>query len=387
MSAGSSPTTDAPARFPWRFAVKALLGAALVALAVTCVTTVDETEYVVVERLGRIVAVYDTPAQRGLHVKLPWPIDVARRFDRRVQLFEPPGREVFTRDKKNVTVDVYLCWRISEAREAAAGEGAADPPKPEAASAPGFSDRPVIRFYRGVGSADVAEARLDSRIRSAVSTALGHVDLSDLLHVVPEPPTQKEIAGDEARPASGESPLAAIAARVREDVLEERAGAESLPAKLGIEIVDVRIRRLGFPTGNQSAVFERMRSERRKIAETYRSAGMAENRMIMSRADRHSNEVLARARADAERIRGEAEAESIGILNEAHAKDPELYRTLRTLDAYKAMLSEKTTLILSASSQLLKLLTDGVPDLPPTADAPAASQPPREATKREGAEP
>ncbi|MCC7419248.1 MAG: protease modulator HflC [Planctomycetaceae bacterium] len=320
---------------------------AAVALVGTCLTIVDETEAVVVERFGRIVAVYDQPEQRGLHFKLPWPVDVARRFDRRVQLFEPPGREVFTRDKKNITVDAYLCWRIAGNAERPAGGDPEDL----------LLERPVIRFYRGVGSTDVAEARLDTRIRSALSTALGRVDLAELLQVAGEDEEGQPKDGN--RPAS---PLARIAELVHADILAGREGDASLPEKLGIEIVDVRIRRLGFPSGNQSAVFERMRSERRKIAETYRSAGMAENRMIMSRADRHSNEVLARARADAERIRGEAEAESIRILNEAHAKDPELYQTLRTLDAYKAMLTEKTTLVLSASSELLKLLTGGIPD-------------------------
>lgn len=358
MSAGPSVSPSTTAPFPWRTLLKGTALTAALALVGTCATMVDETEAVVIERLGRIVAVYDQPEQRGLHFKLPWPVDVARRFDRRVQLFEPPGREVFTRDKKNITVDAYLCWRIAESAGAAV-DGDQDA---------SLLERPVIRFYRGVGSADVAEARLDTRIRSALSTALGRVDLADLLRVADEKVDVKDAEGHLSA-----SPLARIAEQVHADILAGREGDASLPEKLGIEIVDVRIRRLGFPTGNQSAVFERMRSERRKIAETYRSAGMAENRMIMSRADRHSNEVLARARADAERIRGEAEAESIRILNEAHAKDPELYQTLRTLDAYKAMLTEKTTMILSASSELLKLLTGGVPEL--TTDRPASAKP------------
>ena len=347
MSAASESFPIEARPFRKRTALVRLAWALAAALAFTCVTMVDETETVIVERLGRIAAVYDRPADRGLHVKLPWPIDVARRFDRRVQLFEPPGREVFTRDKKNITVDAYVCWKIADPPDAA------DSDAPAADGSP--TDRPVLRFYRSVGAVDVAEARLDSRIRSALSTALGRVDLGELLQVT------AANEGDDAPRRPG--PLATIAAQVRDELVHDGDGAPSLPAKLGIEILDVRIRRLGFPSGNQSAVFERMRSERRKIAETYRSSGMAENRMIMSCADRRSNEVLARAKADAERIRGEAEAEAIGLLNEAHAKDPELYRTLRTLDAYKSMLAEKTTLVLSASNQLLKLLTEGVPDL------------------------
>ena len=109
------------------------------------------------------------------------------------------------------------------------------------------------------------------------------------------------------------------------------------------------------------AVFERMRSERQKIAERYRSAGLAENRMIRSRADRQSGELLAKANADAERIRGEGEAAAIHILNEAHAKDPEFAALLQTLESYKQILNERTTLILSGSNSLLNVLMRGVP--------------------------
>ncbi len=322
---------------------------ALLALAVTSVVMVDETESVIVERFGRIVAVYDLSADRGLHAKLPWPIDVTRRFDRRVQLFEPPGRELFTRDKKNVTVDVYLCWRIAEPAgatkdELARGDATTDP-----------ASRPVVRFYRGLGTLDVAQARLDSRIRSVLSTHLGGVELSELLSV-----EASDEDGDAA--ADRESPLGRIASAVARDVRQRPDEDASIADRLGIEVVDVRIRRLGFPAGNQNAVFERMRSERRKIAESYRSAGLAENKMIVSRADRQYGEILARAKADADRIRGEGEAEAITILNQAHAQDPELYRVTRTLDAYRALFGEKTTLILSASNQLLKLFTEGVPE-------------------------
>jgi membrane protease subunit HflC len=105
-----------------------------------------------------------------------------------------------------------------------------------------------------------------------------------------------------------------------------------------------------------------MKSERKKIADRYRSAGMAENKLIKSQADRQYAEILARAKADAERIRGQAQAESITVLNKAHAQDPEFHRVLQQLDTYKLILNDRTTLVLSASSNLLKLLTEGIPD-------------------------
>jgi modulator of FtsH protease HflC len=342
--------------WPRKVALFVLLCAVAWAIC-TSILLVDETEYVIVSRLGRIVAVYDEPTSPGLQFKLPWPIDMARRFDRRLQLFDPPGREIFTRDKKNITVDTYICWRIAEPAAASDADG----------------ERPVVRFFRGLGSVDVAEARLDSRVRSVLGTEIGQVELSGLVSA----------ADSERGPQSVEpGPLDQLSSKLRERVAQRPGEVDDLTKQWGIEIVDVRIKRLNLPEGNQAAVFERMKSERKKIADRYRSAGLAENRIIRSQADRQYSEILSRARAEAERIRGKAEAESIAILNRAHAQDPEFYRVLRNLDAYKGLLNEKTTLVLSASSSLLKLLTDGVPE-PAKVPVPAEKSPASPAGKSE----
>jgi modulator of FtsH protease HflC len=161
---------------------------------------------------------------------------------------------------------------------------------------------------------------------------------------------------------SPEMSLDGLSRQLLDDVRQRPDEEHSVLTRLGIEIVDVRIKRISFPRGNQQAVFERMKSERQKIAGRYRSAGLAQNAVIRSQADRQYSEIISRAEAEAERIRGTAEADALAVLNEAHARDPEFYRTLRTLDAYKTIINEKTTLVLSASSNLLKLLVDGVPE-------------------------
>ncbi len=348
MSSTATPPAQIPTRGAWRrrLALPALVGTC--AWLTTAGVMVDETEFVVVERLGTIVSVYDTPASRGLHFKLPWPIETVRRFDRRIHFFDPPGREVFTRDKKNITVSAYINWRIAE-------------PTSEVAA---FADSPVVRFYRGLGSREIAEARLETRLRSILTTLVGQIELDSLL----------EVESSEAGPRSPEGGLLdRLSTQLTAEVRRRADEDESTLDRLGIELVDVRIRRINFPEGNQQSVFERMKSERRKIAERYRSAGQADSQMIRSRADRQYTELLARARGDAERIRGRAEAEAVGILNDAHALDPEFYQTLRTLDAYRKFLNEKTTLILSSSSPLLKLLTEGLP--PETSESPPALVP------------
>lgn len=340
QATGSGPTAI---RLPWRTVG---LGVCLAWLA-TCLFFVEEHEAVIVERLGEIVAVFDNPhptrGDRGLHVKWPWPIGTVRRFDRRQQLFDPPGREMFTRDRRNVTVSAYVCWRIAE-REAESGarDGAGDGR---------FADRPSVKFFRGLGSVPVAESRIEARVRSTLSAELGRIDLSELL----------KVGSSEEGPESGDaaSPLAQLAERALEQ-LRQRGDHEALDQRLGIEIVDLRIRRLSLPEGNRFAVYQRMQTERERIAERFRSAGRAERARIESHAKLQSEKLLAEAEADAERIRGEGEAEAIRILNAVHAQDPEFFEFQRTLATYTRILTERSTLVLSASSPLFRLLTEGV---------------------------
>lgn len=329
----SSVTTPSSRTFRWW---KLLLVAIAIGLCWTSFVMVDETEFVIIERLGTISAVYDTPDERGWHFKLPWPLEAVRRFDRRVQLFDPAGREVFTADKKNVTVNAYLTWKIAE---------------PAGGEVP-YSDRPVVRFYRGLGTNDVTEARLETRLRSILTTRVGSVKFDDLLHV----------GSSEAGPNNPRGGLLEqLSQSIASEMKQRDEETESLTDRLGIEIVDARIKRINFPEGNEQAVFDRMKSERHKIAEEYRSAGDAEAQIIRSRADRQAAELIARAEAEAVRIRGEAEAEAVSVLNAAHALDPEFYEYLRTLDAYRNVINDRTTLVLSASSRLFRLLTEGLP--------------------------
>ena len=325
-----------------------LLGAAL-----TSVVLVDENEFVIVERLGVITAVYDqtasTASDRGLHFKWPWPIATVRRFDRRELLFDPPAREMFTRDRKNVTVSSFLTWRIPSA-------SSADVP---------LESRPVVQFYRRLGNRENAEARLDARLRAALSAEIGQSDLNGLLHV------------DASDQGPGEErPLSAVAQKTLV-ALTAATGQDSPVENLGLELLDLRIRRINLPEGNRIAVYERMRTERMRIAERYRSAGSAERLRIESQAQRQSDELLARADADAERIRGEGEAQALTILNEAHALDPQLYELQRTLAAYSQILNRQSTVVLSAGSRLFRLLQEGLPPAadPPSAPAVAAPQP------------
>jgi membrane protease subunit HflC len=290
-------------------------GLALVAAALgwSCLVFVDETEFVIVETFGRVSAVYDEVSEeksdRGLHFKWPWPVGMARRFDRRLQVFDPPGREMFTGDKKNIVVSSYLCWRIAP--------GAGEP----------FDQRPVVRYFRGLGDAATAEARLDARLRSLIAGEFARIELASLLTAT-----------------------------------SAEAGPDDLESRFGVKVVDLGIHRLNFPEGNRFAVYERMRTERERMAERYRATGRAEKARIESQAKRQADEILAKAEAEAARIRGEGEAEALAILHKAWERDPEFYEFQRTLSAYSKILDKRTTLVLSTAGKLLRVLQEGPPE-------------------------
>lgn len=360
MSNTETQNVDASPALASRVTTRMLAAVMALGIAVwlsTCIVFVDETEVVLIERLGTVVAVLDRADDRGLNLKLPWPIGTARSFDRRTQLFDPPAREAFTRDRKNVTVDVYVCWKIAE---------------PSAKSE--LIDRPAVRFFRSLGTNETAQARLETRVRSSMASRIATVELGELLSV-----TDPEQGPNGSTGMS----LDSLSQHLLEDVRQRADENQPVLDRLGIEIVDVRIKRINFPRGNQQAVFERMKSERQKIAGRYRSAGLAQNAVIRSQADRQYSEIISRAEAEAERIRGLAEAEALAILNEAHARDPEFYQTLQTLDSYKSIINENTTLVLSASSRLLKLLVDGVPESPATLNGTQQAPNPPASNQRE----
>lgn len=340
---GAGSTANARAGGRNRLVV-ALLVVALCCLAYASTVFVDETEYVVVTQFGKIVGVYDEPGDsgdRGLQFKWPW--QSVRRFDRRLQLFDPPAREMLTADKKNVTIDAFICWRIAD-------------PRPESQS---LEERPVVRFLRAVGSAAGAESRVDERVRSILGDELGKVNMADLV-------SEEGWPGLEGRTAIEEL-SDRVTQRVRNDLQGENSGSGQRNQDLGIEVVDVGLKRFNLPEENRSAVYNRMRSERKRIAVEYRSQGEAEASKIRSLADLQREQALAGAYAQAQRIRGEGEARATEIYSSAHGQDPEFYQLLRTLDAYKKILNEKTTLVLSAGSSMLRLLNDGLPELPAAA--------------------
>jgi membrane protease subunit HflC len=284
------------------FAIAALALIALILLMRT-LFAVDETEYAIVTQFGRPVR---TLTEAGLKAKWPW--QSLLTFEKRLLVYNPRPSEFLTKDKKNIVVDHYVCWRV------------ADP----------------NRFLQTTGDLTGAEMRLHDTVWAAAAAALGNTDLAALVSTRPEDVRVAEV-------------MKQITDQCRPRALEQ----------YGIEIVDVRMKRLNLPAQNRESVFARMRAERERIARQYRAEGEAEALKIRAEADREKSRILSEAYAEAERIRGDGDAQSTRIYAGAYSRDPKFYKLLRTLEAYKKVIDPNTTAILSSDSELLKLLTEG----------------------------
>jgi len=288
-----------------KLVITLVLAAILTLLFLAFTVTVEETEYAIVLRFGdprRVIT------EAGLHLRWPPPIDSVRSIDRRIHVLDPEADEVLTSDKKNILVNSFLVWSVS------------DP----------------TRFLVSVGDPRGAEARLTAILRSEVGTMLGSYPLSALI---------TDEAGETTKMA---------------EVLERItvAAASKAEKSFGIHVAAVRFKRINFPAQNKEAVFRRMNAERTRIAKGYRSEGDEEADKICARADREKATLLAEADRRARVRRGEADAEATRIYAEAFSEDPGFYEFIRSLRAYEEIIGEGSTVVLPDDSPLLRVLTD-----------------------------
>ena len=286
-----------------KFLTIAALALVALTLLYRTVFTIDETQFAIVTQFCKPVRTITTAG-----LKLKWPWQSLLSFEKRLMVYNPRPSEFLTKDKKNIVVDSYVAWRI------------ADP----------------NRFLQTVNDLTGAEMRLHDTVWAASAAALGNADLSALVSIRPE-----------------EAPVQDVMRQVTE---QSRARALE---QYGIEIVEVRMKRLNLPAQNRESVFARMRAERERIAKQYRAEGEAEALKIRAEADKEKARIISEAYREAEKIRGDGDARSTRIYAEAYSRDPKFYKLVRTLEAYKKVIDPNTTAILSSDSELLKLLTQG----------------------------
>ena len=255
-----------------------LPAAGALALLVFCWLTlysVRETQFVLITQFGRPLY---TVTDAGPHAK--WFFQSADYFDRRLRVYNPRPSEFLTHDKKNLVIESYVAWRIQD-------------PK---------------RFVETVGDPGAAEMRLHDIVWSGLSAALGTHDLDSL--IAPTPETVQ--AG---------TMLDGLTA------MTDRAALE----RYGIQVVDVRIKRLNLPEHNKQSVYARMRAERERIARQYRAEGEEQALRIRADADRQRAEILSGAYKEAEKIKGEGDAQATRTYGAAYAKNPRFYKLLRIM--------------------------------------------------------
>ncbi len=256
---------------------------------------VKQTEKAIVLQLGKPKA---GPLGPGLHFKLPFVQNVIY-FDSRLLEYDARPAEILTKDKKNMVVDNYSKWRIT------------DP----------------LQFYRTVTSIPRAQARLDDIIYAELRVALGGYTLIEI------------ISSDRNA--------------IMKEVTEK---SNSLVSAYGIEVNDVRIKRTDLPAENARAIYGRMRAERERMAKQYRSEGNEAAARITAQADKERAITLADADLKAEILRGKGDAIATKTYADSFGKAPKFYEFKKSLDAYEAAFKSKTRIIMSQDNPFLKYM-------------------------------
>jgi len=274
------------------------LAAAL--LLSTSVFVVNERELAVLFQFG---AVQDRKFEPGLHFKLPF-LQNVRKFDSRILTLDSQPERLLTSEKKDVSVDFFVKWRISDVRS----------------------------FYKATsGDEAIANQRLSPIVRQELGKAFNERTLRDVV-------------------SGARADVATIILKSTKDAV----------ADLGIEIVDVRIKRIDLPDEVSESVYRRMRAERTKVANELRSQGTEQSETIRAEADRARQVNLAEAERDAAQLRGEGEAEAAEIYAKAYERDPEFYAFYRSLEAYRESFRNKDgVLVLDPDSEFFKYFGEG----------------------------
>ena len=273
-----------------------IIGLALViALASMSMFTVHITQSAVLLELQKPKEIITEP---GLYFKIPF-IQKVRYFSKQLLDNDSPPAEVITRDKKNLLIDNFSLWRITN----------------------------PLKFLETVRSVNGARARLDDIVYSELRVEIGTHDLH------------------------------AAVTESREEIMAKVTKESSVKAtEYGIELVDVRVKRIDLPPEIANSIFNRMRTERERIAKEYRSEGNEESTKIRATTDKEKTILIAEAYKQEQTVRGEGDAKAIKVYADALQKDPKFYSFIRSMEAYKNSLKTDTTILLSEDSDFLKFL-------------------------------
>lgn len=299
----------------------------LVIMAVTSFFVVSETQQVIITQFGRPVGEPITEA--GLHFKLPW--QTANFFEKRIMKWDGRPDQITTRDKKLIWVDTTARWRIKD---------------------------PLL-FLTRVVSISKAQGLLDGIIDSVVRDYVGKNDLVELVRSEGWEEAKQKLseAGIPMVTSGYESPEQSDRlVKGREKITREMvADASKLIPEFGMELLDIRIKRINYVESVQKTVFDRMISERKRIAAQYRSEGEGERAAILGQMDRELAKLTSEAYKKSQETRGKADAEATRIYADAFGKNPEFYSLFKTLELYRN-LGNNSSFLLSTDADVFKYL-------------------------------
>ncbi len=284
---------------------------------------VDETQQVVITQFGK--AIGDPITSAGLHVKLPF-VQKVNYFERRLMEWDGNPAEILAKDKKFILVDTYARWKI------------ADP----------------LKFFISVVDENGAQTRLDNIIEAATRDLI----TSNILIEVVRTTNRKMIMAEADSAVLKEVEIDSIEVgreKVSQGILDI---AKEKAKEYGIDLVDVRIKRINYIEEVRRKVFERMIAERLRIAEKYRSQGMGRKAEIEGEMEKELQRITSDAYREAQKLKGKADAEAIRIYARAYEQDPGFYSFIKTLESYKSTMDDKTWLILTTDSDYLIYLKD-----------------------------
>jgi membrane protease subunit HflC len=288
---------------------------------------VDETEQVVVTQFGRVVG--EPIAEPGLRFRIPF-IQHANYFPKNLLQWDGSPGQIPTRDKTFIWVEAFARWKI------------VDP----------------VKFFQTVNNVAGAISRLEDIIDPSVRNFITSYPLIEAVRS-----TNRELdlleEGIEAEDLQHDpkvfSRITTGRSRITEGILKQ---AQPKVDQFGIELVDVKIRRINYVEEVQKTVFDRMIAERKQIAEKFRSEGRGEAQKILGDKERDLKEIISNAYRKSEEIKGKADAEAIIIYADAHGLDPEFYSFLKTLEIYTQALDDTNSVILSTETEFFKYLKD-----------------------------
>ncbi|MFP3013347.1 MAG: protease modulator HflC [Arsenophonus sp. NC-QC1-MAG3] len=306
-----------------RKTIIAIIASALVALYMS-IFTVQQTERGITLRFGKVVRDSDHKPiiyEPGLHLKIPF-IEMVKMLDARIQTLDVQADRYLTRENKDLMVDSYLKWRITDFSRYYVATGGGNPYQAETLLKRKFSDRLRSEF----GRLNVKDIITDSR---------GHltIDVRDALNRGSSSDTDATKNADQA--------IASAAARFNKEIKGNLPVVNSNSmAALGIEVVDVRIKRIELPSEVSEAIYQRMRAEREAVARQHRSQGQEEAVKIRAAADKTVTEKLAEAERTALRLHGEGDAMATKLFADIFNQDPDFYAFIRSLRAYEKSFSK-----------------------------------------------